>query len=189
MTAIQSTKLCECGCGQFTNLDCKSNPCRFRVGHATRRPVASRFWNKVNKTHSCWLWTGNKSKWSGYGFVKINGTRYFTHRISWQICNGDIPTGMCVLHHCDVRLCVNPDHLFLGTPTDNSNDKVSKGRQCKGSSHGLSKLSESQVLELLGSPAIPASFFSAKFGVSDRTIRNIRYNKSCWKHLKPEATA
>lgn len=79
----------------------------------------------------CWLWIGAIEKW-GYGKITIheNGKRFQekVHRTSYRIFKGTIPHGLFVLHKCDVRCCVNPDHLFLGTLRDNSQDMIRKGR-------------------------------------------------------------
>jgi hypothetical protein len=75
----------------------------------------------------CWEWQGNKQN-KGYGTLVVRGKRVSAHRYAWTLTNGDIPERMCVLHKCDVRHCINPAHLFLGTFKDNSDDMVSKGR-------------------------------------------------------------
>ena len=74
----------------------------------------------------CWIWT--RSKCRGYGRISYNGTGKMAHRISWEIHCGPIPEGMLVLHKCDVPACVNPEHLFLGTYKDNTQDAIKKGR-------------------------------------------------------------
>ena len=76
----------------------------------------------------CWLWT---STWAscGYGQFRINGKYWLAHRASWKLLYGEIPGGLQVLHKCDVRPCVNPDHLFLGTQSDNMLDCFKKGRR------------------------------------------------------------
>lgn len=89
-----------------------------------------RFWRFVERTESCWLWTGTKLR-AGYGSLSVSNAppvRALAHRLSWQIHHGEIPDGMHVLHRCDNPSCVRPDHLFLGTHRDNMLDKVSKGR-------------------------------------------------------------
>lgn len=86
------------------------------------------FWAKVNKTDGCWLWTATKTT-SGYGRISFRGQLYMAHRLMCAVINGgQIPDGLLVLHKCDVRHCVNPEHLFLGTQSENLLDCVAKGR-------------------------------------------------------------
>lgn len=111
--------------------------CSAACYHAARKvnplpPLATRFWPKVNKTATCWLWTGARQ--GGYGEMSA-GRRgeqpLRAHRVSWEIHNGPIPSGMFVLHNCadgDNPLCVNPEHLFLGDAKANAQDMTSKGR-------------------------------------------------------------
>lgn len=99
-------------------------------GHDVRS-VARRFWAKVRKTESCWLWTGAIQSATGYGALQV-GTHGrpragATHRLSWEMHFGPIPEGMDVCHACDVRSCVNPAHLFLGSRLDNMRDSKAKG--------------------------------------------------------------
>lgn len=107
----------------------------------TRRPIVERFWEKVDRSggsDTCWLWTDGRNA-SGYGRVWMGGRRgraIMSHRFSWELHNGEIPDGLCVLHRCDTRHCVNPAHLFLGTKADNIADMLNKGRQPRGATHG-----------------------------------------------------
>ena len=92
---------------------------------------ADRFWTLVRKANEgCWLWTGSSTgpQRARYGNLQFNGSIQKAHRVSWQISNGPIPVGMRVLHRCDVPLCVRPDHLFLGTLSDNARDCYLKNR-------------------------------------------------------------
>ena len=78
----------------------------------------------------CWLWLRGINS-DGYGLVRIEGKSYRVPRLVWGIFKGPIPPNMRVCHRCDVRLCINPDHLFLGTDKDNYDDMVAKGRKAK----------------------------------------------------------
>lgn len=85
------------------------------------------FWAKVNKTDSCWLWTGATCV-RGYGILTFQGNAWRAHRLSYTLTNCSIPIGMFICHKCDNPLCVRPDHLFAGTQSSNMRDMVAKGR-------------------------------------------------------------
>jgi hypothetical protein len=107
------------------------------------------FWSKVNKTLSCWIWTAGLSA-GRYGSF-FDGRKYVkAHRFSYELNCGKIPKGMYICHHCDNPRCVNPDHLFLGTQTDNMRDMVNKGRTAKqfGEHNGNAKLSWKKVRKI-----------------------------------------
>lgn len=87
-----------------------------------------RFNAKINYTDTCWLWTACKDK-DGYGNFQFDGEKVRAHRFMYEIMKGPIPADICVCHTCDNPSCVNPDHLWLGTGSDNQKDSVLKGRQ------------------------------------------------------------
>lgn len=92
--------------------------------------LSERLAARVNKTASCWIWNGCKGK-DGYGAITYRQKYMSAHRAAYIVANGLIPDGMFVCHHCDNKLCVRPDHLFVGTPQDNVLDCVKKGRHSK----------------------------------------------------------
>lgn len=93
------------------------------------RPLQERFEEKYIPVPEagCWLWTAAVDTY-GYGRIGFGDGLISAHRVSWALYRGEIPNGLCVLHACDVPSCVNPDHLFLGTHSDNSKDCFNKGR-------------------------------------------------------------
>lgn len=107
-----------------------------------------RFWDKVNKTGECWVWTAGKNS-HGYGAFKLDGKTVGSHVVAYMITNGcPVPKGMEVCHTCDNPPCVRPDHLWLGTRRDNAQDAARKGRTSHGEKHHKSKLSDSDVQQI-----------------------------------------
>lgn len=87
----------------------------------------ARFWANVAKADGCWLWSASATP-NGYGQFRLGRLMVSAHRVAWLMTYGPVPADLCVLHRCDVRRCVRPDHLFLGTTGDNNRDTVAKGR-------------------------------------------------------------
>ncbi len=160
------------------------------------KPLDERFWSKVTPEPNtgCWLWTASVNA-SGYGQVGVGG-RYgsteVAHRVAWTLAKGPVPDGVCVLHRCDNRVCVNPDHLFLGTKADNTHDMLRKGREAGGERHwtrtpggrervrnGTTKLAEPQVREIRDRLAQgdPQRAIARDFGVSQTAVSDIRRRK------------
>ena len=144
-----------------------------------RIPIEKRFWKYVDKrgADECWEWVGGKNS-HGYGATCIDGRYEAAHRASWILHFGRIPEGLCVLHHCDNRACVNPAHLFLGTNRDNTIDMYAKGRQgdIKGEKHPNAKLTVSDVLEIRKSP-LTGTKLGELYGVGQSTINAIKKHK------------
>lgn len=161
-----------------------------RSGRLYKLPEQA-FAARVDKAgpNGCWIWQGCKNK-QGYGQLKVNGKHMRAHRFSWQLHNGTIPKGegyhgTCVLHKCDNPSCVNPDHLFLGTPADNNADMVSKGR-CKvpgfkGEMHGQSKLTERDVIAIRHDQKTQRKV-AANYGVCQSTVSRIKIGE-IWGHV------
>lgn len=140
-----------------------------------RGSMTDRFWSRVTKIDTCWLWQGKPMK-VGYGYISDeSGKDSYAHRVSWIMHNGPIPAGSCVLHKCDVRLCVNPEHLFLGTRTDNQQDAANKGRLPHGEKHWNTKLSDDDVLGIIDyvKDGISHSRTAKMFGVCRQTVGSI----------------
>jgi len=142
-----------------------------------------RFWDKVNKTDTCWFWTGAITG-SGYGHLKHRGYELSVHRISYEMFHGDIPNGMLVCHTCDNKHCVNPAHLFLGTQKENLKDAQEKGIMPRGSKHYLARLTEDEVLMIrsLHSEGYGRRRLARMFYVGETTIRHI-VDRNTWKHI------
>jgi hypothetical protein len=142
-----------------------------------RMNIVERFLRHVNKTTSCWLWIGQKN---GNGYGVFSGCRPYgrsAHRIAWILFKGNIPKGMCVLHKCDIRNCVNPEHLFIGTNEDNVKDKTKKRRHVHGEKVFGAKLREKQVLDIRTS-SLPRQKLAGKYNVHRGTIDSIKTGRS-----------
>lgn len=138
--------------------------------------VENNFMSKVIK-ENCWIWTGSIGK-TGYGKLFVNGKFKSAHRYCWELNNGDIPLNLCVLHKCDNRNCVNPEHLFLGTHQDNMDDMIKKKRNfsLKGENHPRSKLKNTEVILIrkMIKQGIPNLDIAKKFNIDPCTISHIK---------------
>jgi len=155
------------------------------------RSLKERFWAKVAfigaEPDACWEWRGTKH-YKGYGQIGKGGKlgsgghMLYAHRVAWELTNGPIPEGMQVLHHCDNPICVNPAHLFLGTPADNSADMVAKHRQSfvsrgRGEAHPGVKLSEQDVRDIRKS-LNSSTVLGRMYGVTRQNITRIKQRKT-----------
>lgn len=136
----------------------------------------------------CWLYRlGRTGK--GYGMASFKGKRIYAHRLAYLLFRGAIPDGLLVCHRCDVRHCVNPRHLFLGTSKDNSQDMAKKGRShrhlaFRGSAHPQARLTEKTVtlIRRRASGGEPADRLAKQFGITKGHVQGILARRS-WKHL------
>lgn len=155
--------------------------------HSARKlTLQERFERCVDRTNSsgCWTWTGLKSG-SGYGAINYNNKKLSAHRVAYQIYKDD-PGDLLVLHKCDNPICVNPEHLFLGTDSDNAKDKQVKGRchETKGIKNANAKLSVDDILKIreLATLGISYSEIGRRFGISHNQASAIHKRKS-WSHI------
>lgn len=155
-------------------------------------PDKQRFYNKISISESgCWLWkagtTGGKMP---YGKFWLNGTYMKAHRASYILHIGGIPDGACVCHKCDTPLCVNPEHLFIGSKRDNAIDMVTKGRggQSKNPPRGDrrvdSKLTQEKVLDIRKrcSEGQSQSSVGKLYGIAQSAVCKI-VNRIRWSHV------
>lgn len=171
-------------------------------------PIAQRFWPKVRKTDSCWMWIGGGNH-AGYGSFSISRSakpqRRGAHVVSWFLHTGNFPpSGLFVLHHCDNPSCVRPDHLFVGTHHDNMFDMRQKGRQLRGDARRATmniqrgSKTRSAVLNEAQVSAILRDYIGAqdqKYGATRRLAKQYRVSEATiymivkrktWKHVVPE---
>lgn len=140
-----------------------------------------RFFKKVNKTDTCWLWTGSISR--GYGQIAIKKTQHRTHRVSWLLAGNTIPEGHLIRHKCRNRHCVNPEHLETGTYQENALDRVRDGTMPWGEKQPNSKLTEEQVRAIRANPDNKTIVkLGEQYGIHNSTISKIILRK-LWKHI------
>lgn len=167
------------------------------AGQNAHVPLEQRFWARVQKSEGCWLWTG---AFDGVGYGKLNhqGCRWGAHRMAYALSKGAIPGGMLVCHHCDVRACCRPEHLFLGTYADNAGDCVKKGRarggSLPGAKHPSAKMTDDTVREIRRLYAIGRASIrkgrgryrqvdiAQRLGITRAAVSNV-IRGTRWKHV------
>lgn len=152
------------------------------------RVISERFEEKWTPEpfSGCHIWTGTTNS-DGYGMIRRNNERVVqAHRISWELNKGPIPAGLCVLHRCDTPSCVNPDHLFLGTKSDNTRDACRKGRQHipdqRGERGSNARLTSAEVQHIRAARNQTQQSLADRFGVCRSAIGGIRRRRT-WKHV------
>lgn len=155
-------------------------------------PLPKRILDRIeyDTNGGCWLWTGAMILKTGYGTIGYGGRSHGAHRASYETFKGPIPTGLLVCHRCDNPACVNPDHLFLGTVRDNSQDMIAKGRKptFPGSSAPGAILHEKQIpiIRRLIADGLPNREIGNRFGVTPDVINAIKAGRS-WRCVPLES--
>src|SRR4029077_7716596 len=154
-----------------------------------RDPQEALIANSIPEPNSgCWLWMRGLDT-SGYGSMSVRSKSQRTHRVAWRLFKGPIPQDRCVLHRCDVRSCVNPDHLFLGTRQDNDADMRAKNRHSptpgeqgdtRGEQNAQAKLTEGDVADIRRRSGENWKVLAKEYGVNHRTIWKVRTGRS-WR--------
>lgn len=145
------------------------------------------FWSKVRKEdpEDCWEWTGAKSPrgYGVFGWAYKLGYEQRAHRFSWILHHEMIPPGLFICHKCDNPGCVNPNHLFIGTTQQNTQDREYKlrGNAPKGSGNGLSKLTEELVEKIRKDPRSSRNI-AKDLKVSHMTVLRAKNGKT-WRHV------
>lgn len=136
----------------------------------------------ASKTEAGCVLPARKVDANGYVIARADGRFIKAHRLSYSLNVGPIPDGLVVMHKCDVRNCINPDHLMVGTNADNTADRNAKERQARGESQGRARLTDASVREIRQS-AEAAKVLAERYGVGETAIQNARTGKR-WSHVR-----
>lgn len=149
---------------------------------AARPPLEELFHSSYDKhTSGCWNWTGSISS-QGYGVVRWRGRGYRAHMLSLELAGHLRQSGAIACHHCDNPRCVNPKHLYWGTPADNIGDASRRGRLLTGERHTQSKLTSEAVQAIRKSEKTSADL-ARQYGVSRPAIANARAGRT-WRTIQ-----
>lgn len=171
--------------GQTESRQYCSRACMYAAVRENNEAMAvDRFWSHVQKTESCWEYRPGNTERCDHARVWYRGRNVGAHRFSYELAYGAIPQDMHVLHRCDNPRCVRPDHLFLGTPADNIQDMITKGRGIIGEKNPSARLTPNQVRDIRKLHALGLSRreLAMRYGVSYSTIGMIIRGEN-WKHL------
>lgn len=153
--------------------------------HLSDRSFEKRLWGNIYKSETgCWEWQGATFKGTGYGCISINSIPKLAHRVAYEEANGEIPEGLLVLHRCNNKLCINPDHLYAGTHNENMRDMANTDA-VKGENNANSSLKESDVLEirkLIKERKVYYGDIAKMYGVSREAIKDIARGRT-WSWL------
>jgi len=158
-----------------------SRECAAKVVHRTDEDA--RFVAMVGPTNEngCQTWRGTVSR-HGYGQIKLNGRLVFAHRHAYERVHGIIPSGLMVCHICDVRLCVNTNHHFLGSGDDNNKDAARKNRVAFGERAWAAKLTD-EIVRAIRASSLTVTESALTYGVSQTTVQRVRSGKT-WRRVQ-----
>lgn len=152
---------------------------KMRARPPLRAVFASRY--TPDNDSGCWLWAGTRTK-DGYGVMRWRGVTYRAHMLSLELAGTPRPEGALACHRCDTPRCVNPEHLYWGSPADNARDAQERGRLPVGLAHHNSKLTPAAVMAIRESSA-PNAVLASIYGVTRQAVHAAREGKN-WRHLK-----
>ena len=147
-----------------------------------RRPISERIESMSfpEPMSGCWIWMGAHDD-RGYAFLQVDGKTRRVSRLSYEAFKGPVTSGLMLRHTCDNPFCVNPDHLLTGSSRDNMRDKVTRGRQVRGSRTWSAKLSEDDIIAIRNDIATNVAI-AEKYSISSSHVSRIRSMKK-WKHV------